>query len=631
MHLRVDGIQESPSLAWSSNEPVSVENESNAKRVSEASLPSNCRNHKSIKWWLRIKGIFQRRFGSDSHQESPSSSSNNAAHSHMSSGNSRRRRSRSTRIGRRKSEFHDKNGELTDQAEGRPSNNESNSNRTGPLQSTGTKNQRKAMSVRSKSQSSDDSDSITKDCEYGHPMNPHIVIHSLPLTKKVVRAVNRHWSRINMANEISNGICSNDSASSISSEESSPPLSPRSLSLHHNQCNRDPKALQTLLQSFSKDAKPAARKLLRPRTTSSTTQSTNSESSLKSLSLCWNGIGTSASVLEMLAQQLAPLSPQLEELKLCGNPLGIGSGGFESLFRTGRLHTIQDVHLSDCDLGSNSSKNGYSSMKILAKYLSQPSCEIQTLNLKMNGIDSRGAQILAQGIAQNESLQVLQLDCNSIQRDGVNAILDAMISNPKSALVELSICANLVSSECVRVIGQKLHQTQLKTLRLNHNDLGDEGVELLLPALRSNDGINTVGSSCLEELHLCSNNLSNKSILALAHTLQSNACLKKLYLTGNTAITRRSVSTFVDMLRGRNSTLMKVDILEDTYDNHLIHSKLDYFCQTNHYASVMVGGKIHESLWPALLGNTKRPDIVFFLLQRKPDLIGPFHCHVQND
>lgn len=268
-------------------------------------------------------------------------------------------------------------------------------------------------------------------------------------------------------------------------------------------------------------------------------------------------------------------------------------------------------------------------MKVLAKYLSEPSAEIQTLNLKMNGIDARGARILAHGIAQNESLQVLQLDCNAIQQDGVNAILDAIISNPKSALVELSICANLIGAQCVRVIGQKLHRTQLKTLRLNHNDLGDDGVELLLPALRKNDGINTVGSSCLEELHLCSNNLTNKSVLALSHTLQSNVYLQKLYLTGNPTITRRSVSTFVDILQGKNSTLKKVEILEDTYDNHLIHGKLDYFCQTNHYSSII--GKITEPLWPDLLANVTCPDVVFFLLQRKPELFGDFQCHVQND
>ena len=73
---------------------------------------------------------------------------------------------------------------------------------------------------------------------------------------------------------------------------------------------------------------------------------------------------------------------------------------------------------------------------------------------------------------------------------------------------------------------------------------------------------------------------------------------------------------------------MQVKILEDTYDNHLIHDKLDYLCQTNHFSSVM--GKVPESAWPHMLAKGgQRADVLFFLLQRKPDLLEHYH-DVQN-
>lgn len=648
MLLRINEIDEHPSLARINELAVSVaESKSNVKPLSDVHNPApriNDNIETPTKPRIGMRRFFQQLGKSESHVAQPFSAS--GAHSKKPSQfPGRRRRFRSIPVLKQGQTPYDNpqdTGELTfrsSQSVGCRSTADLNRNKAEPL---GAVNKRKNEETSgSNSKLSNDHESRTKDFEYGHPLNPHVVIHSVPLTKKVVKDVNRHWSRINMANEIADGICNNGSASSVSSVQSSSSsssatLSPRSLSLHHNQCNRDPKALQELLQSFSKEGKRGSRKklpVLLRRKAKSATQETSSESSLKAFSLCWNGIGTSAPVLEMVAKQLAPLSPQLEELKLCGNPLGMGNqmnGGFESLFRIGRLHIIQNVHLSDCDLGSNS-KNGYRPLRILAKYLADPWAKIQSLNVKMNGIDSRGAKILAQGIAKNTSLKALNLDCNSIQQEGVNAILDAMIRNPNSALEELSICANLLGAQCVRVIGQKLHQTRLKILRLNHNDLGDHGVELLIPALSIRDGINKYGGSRLEELHLCSNNLSNKSILALSHTILSNGFLKKLFLTGNPAITRRSVSTFVDMLQGRNATLIQVEVLEDTYDNHLILDKLDYLCQTNRFSATIASGTIPESLWPHMLAKAKRADVLFFLLQHKPDLFGHYLCpHVQS-
>lgn len=422
--------------------------------------------------------------------------------------------------------------------------------------------------------------------------------------------------------------------------------------------------------------------MLRRKMSSTTTNSaaSNLESSLVSLSLCWNGIGSSAPVLQMVAQALGRLSPRLEELKLCGNPLGIlrcndddegGGGGFESLFAIGRLHDIAHVHLSDCDLGgtSRSSSNDYNSdddndgggggggcyysnMKILTKYLTDPGgSKIRTLNLKMNGIDPNGAKILARAIAQSGStLEVLQLDCNAIRQSGVRAIIGAMAENPRSNLKELSICANLVGrgggaddhDERARAIWQKLlRETRLKTLRLDHNDLGDEGVvALLLPTLSSSHfssssssennhddettAVHHRGSSCccLEELHLRSNNLTNRSLSALLGALRSDTCLKRLFVTGNPSITRRGVSSFVDGLKGRNSTLQRVEILEDSYDNHLIRGKLDYFCRINHWMHNAIGGEtlIDDPLWPQILANAQRPDVLFALLQAKPEI-----------
>jgi Ran GTPase-activating protein (RanGAP) involved in mRNA processing and transport len=350
----------------------------------------------------------------------------------------------------------------------------------------------------------------------------------------------------------------------------------KTLSLNNNQLYRDKSSFRRLIQSLPK--------------------------SLEELSLCWNGINESTS--DTLARRMPSLK-NVKKIRLCGNPLG--GAGLGLLLEVGSLHRISQVDLCDCDIGNDGALR-------LAQFLSKPCTSIQRLTLKMNSIGENGAKFLADGLARNQSLVTLHMHCNEIDDEGVEALMTSL-SMGSSALEELSLCANLISDIGTKAIARNLHTTRLKRLYLNHNVIGDEGIEHLVHAL---DG--SMKGNRLEELALCSNGLGNKSATALALALQSNQSLLILELSGNPRIDRRGVSNFVKCLQV-NKTLSTMQILENTYENHLLNEKLDFYLKRNHlFRNCMGNMDIPKAAWPHLISGVQRADVLFLLLQERPEL-----------
>lgn len=348
------------------------------------------------------------------------------------------------------------------------------------------------------------------------------------------------------------------------------------LSLSNNQFFRDTNSLRRLIQSLPQ--------------------------SLEELSLCWNGID--ASTAEILARRMLSLH-NITTIHLCGNPLG--GGGLGVLLRVGNLHGISHVDLSDCDIGNDGALR-------LAQFLATPCASIRRLTLKMNGIRENGARFLAKGLARNQSLVTLHLHCNEINDNGVEALMSAFHVKG-SALEELSLCANLIGDVGAKVIARSLCKTRLRRLSLNHNGIGDEGMAHLAQALRG-----SVESTNLEELIVCNNDLGNQSMTALADVLKSNRRLQTLELSGNDRIDRRGVSSLAKSLVV-NRTLTTLQVLEDTYENHLLNEKLKFYLKRNFVIQNCMGNKdIPAAAWPYLISGVERADILFFLLQERPEL-----------
>jgi Ran GTPase-activating protein (RanGAP) involved in mRNA processing and transport len=318
---------------------------------------------------------------------------------------------------------------------------------------------------------------------------------------------------------------------------------------------------------------------------------------ISDLSFCWNGIDSAMST--ELAMSLTNFT-NLKYISLCGNP--IGCQGLRILLEKGKLLSIPKVNLNDCDIG----KDGLS---LLAEHL--PFSETKHLALKMNGIEETGARLLAKGLVNNKTLTLLHLNCNEINDVGVQALMDALCQG-NSVLEELSLCANLLTFDGSQYIVNRLHQTSLQRLNLDHNYLGDEGARPFVTFLSS--------SSKLQVLTLNSNNLSNQTIQAFAIALTSNKTLRRLSLSGNPEVNRRGVSSFYSTLQ-KNQHLSSLEILEENYENHLLLEKLDHLLEKNDLRQqYMTNLDLPLRVWPHVLG-TLSTDLFYFMLQGRPDLV----------
>jgi Ran GTPase-activating protein (RanGAP) involved in mRNA processing and transport len=333
---------------------------------------------------------------------------------------------------------------------------------------------------------------------------------------------------------------------------------------------------------------------------------------LQELSLSWNGLNAEGAAI--LARRLPHLK-KLRSISLCGNPIGVE--GLRVLLDEGKIHRIPNVDLWDCGIGDEGAS-------MLGSALSQPGdARIQGLVLDMNGIGDEGMKALSDGLAKNGILKSLRLYCNEIGDEGVHALM-YVISNGISVLDDLSLRANHIGPSGAEEIARRLHRTCLKKLYLARNSIGDVGAQYLANVL---DGTN-IKSQKLGELTLSFNQLSNKGICAMATALSTNTRLQRLALDGNLGVDRRGASCFVKSCLQQNKTLLELDILENTYDNHLLNDKLAFYLEANRRGRQYVGDvQIPNAAWPRIFAAMERPDHLFLFLKERPDIACNRDCN----
>lgn len=324
--------------------------------------------------------------------------------------------------------------------------------------------------------------------------------------------------------------------------------------------------------------------------------------SLEELSLNWNGIDEQSATV--LAKRLPNLK-NLVSLSLCGNVLGVR--GLTVLLQEGNLYQISHLDLSDCDIGDEGAFK-------LSQFLSKSFSKVKNLVLKMNGIGRDGMNCLVDGLTTNQSLTTLHMQCNEIDDIGVHALMKSL-SLGISNVEDLSLSANLISEIGAKEIASMLHKTKLKRLHLDHNFIGDEGAQHLAQALNGN-----IQNQRLEELSLASNDLSNKSVNAIADALATNCTLNSLIVENNPRLDRRGASAFVQCLQ-TNRSLYKLKILEENYENHLLNGKIQLYLELNQLRHRYMGNvSISDAAWPHILAEMKQIDLMYFLLRGRPDL-----------
>jgi len=150
------------------------------------------------------------------------------------------------------------------------------------------------------------------------------------------------------------------------------------------------------------------------------------------------------------------------------------------------------------------------------------------LSLFGEHIGDKGAVALAQALAKDNRLRLLDLWSNDIGPEGAAALAQALKTNTK--LDKLYLNENHVGVEGVAALVKAIGSTSsvLTSLWLSRNQLGDEGAQALASGLSNNQ------ARRLQVLDLWENGIGPVGGGALAMALRTNNALITIELRGNT-------------------------------------------------------------------------------------------------
>ena len=381
-----------------------------------------------------------------------------------------------------------------------------------------------------------------------------------------------------------------------------------------------------------------------------------------------------------------------EGTEILGLALARGSGRCESLDQGQRGVRIEHLNLDMNEIGSV----GISG---IAKWFKHKHCSLKSLRLYCNNIQDGDVQVLMEALAAKPTLPTNMGSkygcpfCNTRDDWCCSSCSSSCEHCNRRGLIDLSLCANQIGPLGAAHIATYLGETHLERLHLSHNHIGDTGAQALSVALSGGkpivradgDNASVIDCSYLDEvskivsvqdsipvyrrprplplkvLALSCNELGNKSAAALASALRCKQTqqLEELSLVGNSSyMDRRGASAFAPCLQHFNTTLKKLQLLEDTHENHLLKEKLDMYLEFNRLGRRHLGdSRIPNTLWPVVFGrqeqNTKKyqndsqvkqwqdpprdfghpgpsssisipivkPDHLYMILQGRPDLV----------
>ena len=183
-----------------------------------------------------------------------------------------------------------------------------------------------------------------------------------------------------------------------------------------------------------------------------------------------------------------------------------------------------------------------------------------------------GGRLFALALASstNSSLKSFMLDNNSIEGDVLVDIITSLSMHPHLNGLYL-IGDRLSINGCTALSTLLQHSvTQLQHIDLSNNEINDEGMEVLVPALKncsrlkdlklcSNPQVTNKGwqhlasileapNSNITELNLYGSNIDDDALTAFANALVNNKTLTMLHLNGNQAITERGWQSLSNLL-----------------------------------------------------------------------------------
>ena len=199
-------------------------------------------------------------------------------------------------------------------------------------------------------------------------------------------------------------------------------------------------------------------------------------------------------------------------------------------------------------------------------------CEALMKNLVVNEMRLADCKVdetfLQQMLSENSTLQCLDLTfINNITYGAVNTLAKGLCKNSTLNILILS-CIGLgehdePSSEFTDMVEMFQTNVTLKTLCLDYNPLGSDGVTWIAEALESNQG--------LKELGLMNTECDDEGAAALAKMLRMNKTLEWLALCNRpdelecrNSIGDKGATALADVLKEYNSSLTELNLCDNT-------------------------------------------------------------------
>jgi Ran GTPase-activating protein (RanGAP) involved in mRNA processing and transport len=233
--------------------------------------------------------------------------------------------------------------------------------------------------------------------------------------------------------------------------------------------------------------------------------------SIRVLYLAGNAIGNAgcAPICQLLA------TTQVISLDLSSNSL-TDSGVAELLRSVAYNKSLFSLKLGSCSaIGRNSC--GPEAIPALARVLAANSV-LSELDLTMCELSTDAVSIIAECLARNHSLHVLNLANNNLQSRGGTFILSSCVRN---RLKSLNLSGNHLKDDIAPALGRFLSESRTaRVLDLSSNGLTARFALAIAPPLAS--------GCMLEELSLSGNPLTGRGLAALGPALVTNGALRVL-------------------------------------------------------------------------------------------------------
>ncbi|MBA4117480.1 MAG: hypothetical protein C0514_01095 [Candidatus Puniceispirillum sp.] len=186
------------------------------------------------------------------------------------------------------------------------------------------------------------------------------------------------------------------------------------------------------------------------------------------------------------------------------------------------LHAALKHPSSYCEMSLHDAKWRKLALVPLAVALSK-NTRGETLSLDFFWFESQSIGVFTGALCHNRTLVNLDLSFNPLRDEGLKTLLGALSHIP---LKKLALFQTLLTHESAALIGHFVQNKKTLThLNAAGNDLGDEGMDALAPAL--------VGNASLHSLKIGDNGITSKGAAALAVALRDNTVLTFLGLPHN--------------------------------------------------------------------------------------------------